>query len=889
MWSILILLVIYAAAPVDEWTRYGHDPALTGRSSLKGRITQPREAWRYEAVGVDLLINCRREAGEHRLLIPSPPTASAPAESHAQKETYHERWADLVPTVHGVERVAWNHTWTTEKVCRLQCFAFDQGIPRMLWETDPPEDTIFQPLDIIYDIDGDGVLEVLVAAHYRVMIFEGTTGRKETELRYHTSRPYGWFGLANVDDDADLELITLGDFQSHIDVLDFDRGKPEGQRLSVKWRRDIDTDISKRAKWPQIGPHPVIDVAGDARPEIILNLYNDSGDQQWHVAVLDAADGRTVGDLPGRFLQGVSRASNRARADLFLAATDGVFVPRLGRIELTQLEDTGPHIVWSADHAGWVTTDLPALGPTWSTTAFQGMRTIAVDPLDRSFSIWESSSSPQAADATPTPITSMTTMMCAGDDVRVIGRLDGLIKPARGQPNCGQIQLRLPPHTRGQLAGVGLRPTVIERKPLGITPSSPVAARLRPAGPINVIVEGPAGSILAIEPPRRHGTPPHLLWQRSGRGMADGSRALGPLAADLDGNGGNEIVVADQTPCGAAMLKAYRHDGATLWECSFPRIPGNAPTWNEAALTYWWPGRFRRTGQVDLFVNTRRGPMHSDVGQLIDGRDGSIVWTQTKAELKNAFTWGYAGVPPGVGDMTGDGLDDLVSLYPVCFWVADGRTGDLLLGKDLSTRKELPAWAAYGIPMLHDFTGGGRLDVLLDSVYILALLDSQGRPLWHAKGHADSPTSPDKDSVGETTETTHALIDLDGNAGASGFAIASAGYGDGARAIDPKDGRVLWACAAPRPTCPKCVAADIDGKPGDELLYVAGDTLVAITGDRNAGRILWTWQGPAALSMPAIADTDGDGEAEIIVQAADGTVICLDADESKSISQPQGE
>jgi len=85
-------------------------------------------------------------------------------------------------------------------------FAYDQGFdkPRLVWQTDPPEDTIFQPLNIVYDLDGDGMQEVCVAAHYRVMIFEGTTGRKETELRYHQSRAYGWFGLADVDGDGDL-------------------------------------------------------------------------------------------------------------------------------------------------------------------------------------------------------------------------------------------------------------------------------------------------------------------------------------------------------------------------------------------------------------------------------------------------------------------------------------------------------------------------------------------------------------------------------------------------------------------------------------------------------------------------------------------------------------
>jgi len=43
-----------------------------------------------------------------------------------------------------------------------------------------------------------------------------------------------------------------------------------------------------------------------------------------------------------------------------------------------------------------------------------------------------------------------------------------------------------------------------------------------------------------------------------------------------------------------------------------------------------------------------------------------------KASLPDQFTWGYAGIPPAVADLDGDGLDELISLYPVCFWVADG-------------------------------------------------------------------------------------------------------------------------------------------------------------------------------------------------------------------------
>jgi len=175
-----------------------------------------------------------------------------------------------------------------------------------------------------------------------------------------------------------------------------------------------------------------------------------------------------------------------------------------------------------------------------------------------------------------------------------------------------------------------------------------------------------------------------------------------------------------------------------LWEKSFPQINGALPVWNVGALTFWWPGHFRTSGAIDLFVNTRRRLMHSDVGQ--------------------------------------------------------------------------------------------------------------------------------------TTAYKHVLADLDGD---SRLEIASAGYGDGVRLIDPRIGKVLW--SLPAPTGPRVTSVNIDGQGGDEIIYPAGNTLVAVTGDCTSGRILWTWQGPTSLSLPAIADMDGDGSAEILVQDANATLHCLAA------------
>ena len=902
-WLILLVAVERGAASTADdpaaWPRYAHDPALTSRSPLHGNITRPQTRWSYSTAGRELLVEIVPSKGNHTLrFTANDPVSYSPALKVATsqplaldldgtgilrpaRETFHERWAKILPDVKGLQRVAWTHTWTDEKVCRLQLFAYDQGFdkPRLVWQTDPPEDTIFSPLDVVYDLDGDGVPDVCVAAHYRVMIFDGATGRKETELRYHHSRPYGWFGLADVDGDGRKEFITIGDFQSHIDVLDYDAKKPEAERLSVRWRREIEPDISERKKWPRIGPHPVVDVTGDSRPELVLNLFNDSGDGQWHVVVLNAATGERLIDLPRQFVQGTADADGGGKAELFVIGTEGVLVPTFGTIQLVDLRSVAPAVTWSQANSSWICADLPRMEATWSTSASQGMRQVVLcqDAPGKRPAVLVAQRKPSAEPPFPTTVTAMR----VGKEGRPesLWHVSGLpgnpelsaLAPAVGGVGA-LVRLRITQETALSLAAHGAEARLVESRPLGVTVSTPIAARLRPNGAMTVVAEGAAEQIVAIEA-RGSGTNiPRLLWRRPGRGMSDGARWLGPLGADLKGDGGNEVVVASQDSSGRALLVAYRYDGSRVWQTRFEQTPGGPPVGNVGALTFWWPGTFRAKGRTDLFVNTRRGFMGSDVGQLLDGRTGKMLWRQGKAIFAGQFSWGYAGIPPAVADLDGNGLDALISLYPVCFWVADGRTGALTRGVEFASRKQLPAWAAYGEPMVHRFKGQRASEVLLDSPYILALLDTNGAPLWHGLGRAAYPTATNEGNASETTSVKHALVDF---AGDGTFEIASAGYGDGVRAIDPRDGKALWSLPAPVPTCPRVVAVDIDGRKGDELLYVAGSKLIAITGDRSHGRILWEWQGPANLSMPAIADVDGDGLAEILVQSADGTVFCI--------------
>ena len=137
-----------------------------------------------------------------------------------------------------------------------------------------------------------------------------------------------------------------------------------------------------------------------------------------------------------------------------------------------------------------------------------------------------------------------------------------------------------------------------------------------------VVVEGAAQQIFALQAPKQTTNSPQLLWSQPGRGMGDGSRWLGPMAADLVGDGGHEIIVADQDASGRALLVAYRYNGSKLWQRRFEQTPGAVPLWNVGALTFWWPGCFRAKGQTDLFeIRDATSALATSVGFAEGGQE----------------------------------------------------------------------------------------------------------------------------------------------------------------------------------------------------------------------------------------------------------------------------
>jgi len=154
----LAMSLLCAAAPsresaAQDWPRYGHDGSLTGRSALVGAIATPQVSWSLPLAGRELAVEFTPAEGEHPLLLSANSDLASPSPDwrpvgpalrdidgsgtlRSAAETFHERWAKILPDVPGLQRVAWNYTWTDQKVCRLQLFAYDQGWdqPRRVWK-----------------------------------------------------------------------------------------------------------------------------------------------------------------------------------------------------------------------------------------------------------------------------------------------------------------------------------------------------------------------------------------------------------------------------------------------------------------------------------------------------------------------------------------------------------------------------------------------------------------------------------------------------------------------------------------------------------------------------------------------------------------------------------
>jgi len=876
MTPLYLALVLFTRPgfAAEDWPVFRHDPQLTGCSALVGDIAEPRVIAEHFVGAWEGRFTIDPEPGHRETLATEPLSGDlqdlsrrfglganlydlrGDGELTAMPQQTGRQIGKLLPDVPGLQSVEFDDAFGYRGGERGHLYAYDGKERREVWKT-PVEDNMFMPLVLLVDADGDDETEIVVATHYRVMIFDARTGNKDAEIRIHGYRNYGFFGAEDLDGDGLPEYVIITDFSSHMDVVDYVDGK-----LSLLWRRDIDPDITSRSKVVRVGPQPIVDIDGDGRFELVFNLFSDSGDGQWHVVAYDALTGETKWDIPRKFLHGMTGFGQQERPLLLTVDTEGIPLPRWGDLRILRVGEGKVAQLWHTRRARWQQWDLPSLPPSRNTGATLGRRTCLVDEASGSFYIAR-------------PGYGAHTVLCAmawnsgspKERWRAMGPgLEAVAARDVDEDGVPELLARLRsagPDARIEVSGGDAR--LISMRSAGARPTSPIAADLNQDGRPELVLNDGAGGIIALScdsDPQAGKLDLQTLWRVPGRAMADSqTQWYGVQAADVDQDGQLEVMVGGCDDRGQAELRVLDGTGAIEWSRTFPHIDGSNPVWNRGCLTYW--SIVQIGGRPHVYASVRRSLMHSDESYLLAGSDGAVLWHVDKIQCPHAVR-AVGGKMVAVRDINSDGDEDIIITYPDVLLALNGRTGEALIAHP-TTGDDLPGWTAYAVPIVADADADDTDEIYWTAcTYITAAFDLTGTIAWHSEY---------KDGVyvqGCWTLPAMADVNADGR-----LELVGSGYSDGLRVYDAATGRLLANTKFASPTGP-AASADIDGDGRHEAIIPSAEGLHAVGMGADGARTLWRLKMPAVPSAPILADLDSDGKAEIAVVCADGYLRIID-------------
>ena len=398
-----------------------------------------------------------------------------------------------------------------------------------------------------------------------------------------------------------------------------------------------------------------------------------------------------------------------------------------------------------------------------------------------------------------------------------------------------------------------------------MTPSPPIVVRDRSLGQPQILVQGHGTELVALS--AAHGTePPRVQRRFPGRGQATNwPETLGPVAANLLGQGCWHILYAASAPGGEARLVAADLAGRTLWHHDFPAIPGEAPIWNVGGIILWQAGHFTHPGRQDVLVTVRRSMMHSDETYLLSGLDGKVLWHRPRQIAQRSC----GGQPFAIADFDGDGLDDAASFYTHIRYILRGLDGRDLLAAE-NTWPGLPLTPVYwGQPIAGTFDNSGKPSLLFTTTnrQMVGRVRADGSLAW-------------SDAYDQAANGFPALGDFAGDGRTEAIWM---GFPDGVRCYDVATGKRKWTLplGADRGwTGGQGISGDLNGDGRDEALFTVDHTLFCLgtASEGKGGKLLWTLDLPAAVSTPILADCDGTKtgtDLSILLMGADGYLYCV--------------
>lgn len=755
-------------------------------------------------------------------------------------------------------------------------YSFRDGYaaPRTLWQLPSSTDRCGYQNDLLVDVDGDGMSEVVMAQGDTSMrVLDGRSGVLRWEVPAPMSGSFTQMSVPlaiDVDDDPARELVVV--------TNTIRRGTPGyGARRVAVFDPPRPTQSAATLRWEVTQPEPdggalafaadsVVDLDGDGRLEVALSFY-DGAARRWDLTVRDAATGAVRASRAGFELVGVLPASatdagrpvllgvldDQATVALTLSAAglatrwtlasrrpalalDPALAPRLGiahRPLALQLDADAPLELLTTvfdpalpAEARTVTT-LVAYDLVGASPAVLG--TLEA-PMATTMLTFQTGANLSRAITQPVVVTSDGYLLALDEALRPTNRLVGTeftIPGMRVGGFYGGPTLQGPTAVIGSLPGAG---------------GAERAVLVRDSRPALVRLDARRGSLAS---------PPVVRWERA--------RAAWPVIADLDGDGANDLAALD----GRALLSIDPVMGAGLrWSVDDAAGPRGSSVAGDLLP-------LRRAGEpgVDL-VFQRVDPGSSVRPSSFRGRDGALRWN-TFARVTHSGIGSFA-----VADLSGDGTDDVLTTLNALNRI-DGRDG---------AASADGYGVPYGAPIVSSWSGGtpeiylqaslrdglvdrdlqlrGQLPDLPLSVNGGAVLRCGGQPALALSPQGSAELRVIRPQDLPLTGAPPATATL-------ARVVLAGGLGYASRDVVPAAARVGTLSNATS-------VADGDGAGHPTLLVGSTDGwLYALDGCTLGLR--WAHDFRYPVGEPVVGDTDGDGTDDVLVSVGDGYLYAMGA------------
>ncbi len=337
-----------------------------------------------------------------------------------------------------------------------------------------------------------------------------------------------------------------------------------------------------------------------------------------------------------------------------------------------------------------------------------------------------------------------------------------------------------------------------------------------------------------------------------------------PMPVDLDGDGKLELVLTTVSSTDLPIVEAITPalNNKVLWRCRFPPIdrPGLSVSQKAYVRTIHLTGK----ATPDLYV-WAGAPIFRSAG--LEGRTGAILWEKGEMPGIERY-WGPTVNFASAYDLNGDGKEELVFTNPDYYCMADGTSGDMLLGPIQPTAIfKQPSQGLYTCPVILDQKDKLPTVCLVNGHYFQAAMSLKADPYWYKLP-----------PVGEAPTGREGFLRLTDGTWLMGFGRQNGNFA----CVNVADGSVRWEINL-QAAASDIVSGNIDGDGISEFVFGTSHGRLWVIGDNGTkARVVWSMDLAFGIDSPILADMDGDGRVEIVCHTADGYVHILGAQNEKT-------